>query len=81
MSNDRPIDLSERRRVRAGCAVPDFTFAGPVAKRKTRDELTESQLARLKAAERLAYRSPVRPAFVWGFGLALFVGLVALFNH
>lgn len=84
MSDSRPINLHEHRsrRVRAGMAAPDFTFGGPVAKRRaTPDEVTESQQARLRAAERLAYRSPVRPSFVWGFGLAVFVGLFAFFHH
>lgn len=57
-------------------------FAHQLARRPTPDEITESVQARRRAAERLAYRSPVRPALVWGFALALAVCAYALlFNH
>lgn len=78
------ISLSEyrTRRARAGRPAPAMRFAHQLARRPTLDEITESVQARRRAAERLAYRSPVRPAFVWGGALLLGLALLfSLFNH
>lgn len=77
-----PINLAEhraRRRARAGRPAPAMHFA---RRRLTHDEFTESQQARLRAAEDLAFRSPFRPVFAWALGLVLSIGLYSLLlNH
>ena len=76
------IDLAEhraRRRARAGRAAPVMHFG---RRRLTLDEFTESQQARLRVAEDLAYRAPFRPVFAWALGLVLSLALYSLLlNH